>query len=167
MTFFVIVLGVKMLLALMSVSKKHHTFIFICIHVLCTMLYSSGGSWCNMTIKHMEICQFIVRNEFDHYIWKMYRLLYSLQCNITRRKATKTLYFLIEFEFRNMDLSTRDFCVTLVISKSQSLHFVKIQFSQIFPTLIILLSHKSKYLSRLALWDGIKSILKVCSEDLS
>lgn len=38
------------------------------IHVLCTMLYSSGGSWCNMTIKHMEICQFIVRKEFDHYI---------------------------------------------------------------------------------------------------
>lgn len=30
--------------------------ILYCIYVLCIMLYSFGGSWCNMIIKYMEIC---------------------------------------------------------------------------------------------------------------
>lgn len=35
-----------------------------------------------MTIKHMEICQFIVRKEFDHYIWMMYiALIPTVQYN--------------------------------------------------------------------------------------
>lgn len=48
--------GGKMLLVLMFVLKKYYIFIFICIYVLCIMLYSFGGSWCNMIIKYMEIC---------------------------------------------------------------------------------------------------------------